>query len=813
MSGFAVAIEDSVRTWRSLLRRPGYLALAALTLALGVATVTIVASLLHQALLRPLPFPEPDRLVTLGIQVEPGQSSAAPRYYAPLKGMKGVASAGMLMSWNANANVAFGDQAEVATAMRADRGFIETLGLPMAAGRNFDENENRPNGPMAVILSHAFWRDRLGADPAAVGRAMQLEGRAVQVVGVLSKDFEWPDRFDVLLSLQHDPEDTDLSTNQLIVARLRPGTSVAAASSEADAALKAMLSADAGISADQRKYVEDNRPGALPLVESVFERRTGDTLWMFLGAALCVLLIAAINLASLMLLRVLARSHDGAVRVALGASPGRLALPPLAEGLLIGLLGSAFGLLLAWIGLRALSGLVPAEWMRGGEVGLTTGAFVFAFAAGLVVALAAAGLGVLRGRRRDLVGELVGGGRSGLSRQAGRLGRILVVAQIAVAVVLLIGAALFTRSLQKLQSVPMGFESERITTFTLALIKERYVEAADGILQTRRILDRIERMPGVERAGASTNFPTASQLNFSFKLPDGGGVTAQYRLNTPGFQDVFGIPLLAGRGFNDSDAAGAEAVCLVSAAFAREHLKGEPLGQIVALPDIDGADVPMRVVGVVGDVRQFGPAEPSPPTVYAPLAQIPAPLWGLLREFGPLSYAVRMRSGSLGADERALRDAIQEVVPQQPIAQLQSMDAIVASTTGQQRLNLLLVGVFAGLALLLASVGLYAVMAVAVSARRHEFGVRAALGATPARLLRQVLRESLWQIGIGLAIGLAVAMALSRLMRSFLFGIGVADPPAILAVLVALAAAGLVASLVPALRASRVPPMQALRVE
>lgn len=813
MSAVGVALEETGRTWRNLLRHPRYLALAALTLALGVGTVTVVFSLINQALLKPLPYPHAERLVTLGIEVEKHQNIAAPRYYAPLKAMKGVSSTGMAMGWASNANIAFGDRAEVAVALRADSGFIETLGLPMSVGRNFDETENRPNGPMAVILSHEFWRTRFGADPAAVGRNLQLEGRAVQVVGVLSKDFQWPDHFDLVLSLQPDLADTDLSTNQLIVARLRPGTSVAAAAAETDAALRAMMAADAGVTEDQRKYLSENRPAALPLAQSVFERRTGDTLWMFFGAALCVLLIAAINLASLMLLRVLARSHDSAVRIALGASPSRLALPPLAEGALIGLLGSALGLFLAWLGLRLLGGLVPVEWMRGESVHLTTESFAFAFIAGSTTAVAAAILGALRGRRRELVRELVGGGRAGWSRQAGRLGRALVVTQVAVAVLLLIGAALFTRSLQKLESVPMGFDSHGVTTFTLSLIKERYVEAGDGIAQTQRILERIGRMPGVTSAGASTNFPTASQLNFSMVLPDKSQITAQYRLNTPGFLESFGIPLLAGRGFNDRDTAGAEPVCLVSALFAREHLKGEPLGQIITLPDVDGRDIPMRVVGVVGDVRQFGPAEPSPPTLYTPLAQIPPPLWSMLREFGPLSYAMKLQSGTIGANEKALRDAIQEVAPQQPISNLQQMDTMVASTTSQQRLNLLLIGLLATLALLLASVGLYAVMAVAVSARRHEFGVRAALGATQGRLLRQVLREALWQIGIGLVIGLAVAMALSGLIQRFLFGVSVADPLAIFAVLLTLLISGVLASLLPALRAARVEPMQALRIE
>jgi len=813
VSGSGVLLGEVRQSWRGLLRRPNYLLLAVLTLALGVATVTAVFSMLHQALLRPPPFPQPERLTTIGIESEKGQTMAAPGYFEPIKRMRSVESAGMIMGWTTNANIAFGDRAEVVLALHGDRGFIQALGLPMAAGRNFNDEENRPNGPQAVILSYPFWRTRFNADPKAVGRTLQVEGQAMLIVGVLPAAFQWPDRFDLLMSLQPDPADTDLSINQLVVARLKPQTGVASAAAEAHSVLTALLASDARANENRREYLRRNPPTALPLQSSVFAQRTGDTLWMFLGAAVCVLLIAAINLTSLMLLRALARSHDSAVRAALGAPLLRLSVPALAEGALIGLLGSIGGLILAWIGLRVFGSLVPPEWMRGEAVRLTGAAPLLALLAGLATALLAAVLGVLRARRRDWARELVGGGRAGWSRQAGRLGRALVVAQVAVAVVLLIGAALFARSLQKLESVPMGFQSERVTTFTLSLIKNRYVEADEAMAQTRRILERLQRVPDVELAGVSTNLPTASELNSKMVLPDRKTINGQYRLSSPGFLDVFGVPLLTGRGFDDRDSAGSEPVCMVSAGLARDYLGGDPLGKIVTLPMDDGRDIAMRVVGVVGDVRQFGPSKPAPPTVYAPLAQIPPSTWTLLREFGPLSYALRLRGQDLGAGEGALRKALQEVAPQQPIANLQSMRVVVASTTSQQRLNLLMVGLFAGLALLLASVGLYSVMAVAVAARRHEFGVRAALGASRSRLLWQVLRESGWQVGIGLAIGLAIAMAVSRLLQSFLFGVDAADPAGITAVLFVLTLSGLIASLVPALRAARVEPMQALRID
>jgi predicted permease len=815
MSSMGVILEEARQSWRGLVRRPGYFVLAVATLALGVAAVTIAFSLLHQALLKPLPFPNPDRLVTLGIAVKrnPNQNIAAPQYYPLLKSMRSVESAGILMNWTANTNVAFDDQAEVVTALRADRGFVETLGLPLALGRNFNLDEDRPKGPDAVILGHDFWRTRFGADASVVGRTLQIEGRPVQVVGVLPKAFQWPDRFDLLMALQPDPNDRDLSTNQTVVARIKPDATVASTAAETRVVLTSMLENRAGVTERQKEYLRRNPPTAIPMSTSVFARRSGDTLWLFLGAAACVLVIAAINLASLMLLRALARSHDGAVRSALGAPLSRLALPSLAEGALVGLVGSVAGLGLAWAGLRILGGLVPAEWLRGEVVTLDGASLAFALAAGLVTAVVAATLGILRSLKIDLARELVGGGRGGLSRQSGRLGRMLVIAQIAVAVVLLIGAALFMRSLQELESVPMGFQSRSVTTFTLAPVKERYAQARDAVEQTSRILERLRSFPGVEAAGASTNLPTGSQLNYTMVLPDQRNITGQYRLSSPGFLETFGIPLLAGRGFDDRDDAAGELVCLVSAAFARDHLGGEPLGKIVTLPMDEGPNISMRVVGVVGDVRQFGPGEPMPPTLYAPLAQIPAPIWALLREFGPLNYALKLRSSTAGVDERELRRAIQEVAPLQPISNLQPMQSIVASTTSQQRLNLLLVGLFAGLALLLASVGLYAVMAVAVASRQHEFGVRAALGATQSRILKGVLREAGWQIGLGLAIGLVIAMAFSRLVQSFLFGVSAADPLAIVAVLAVLGLAGFVASLVPALRATRVEPIQALRSE
>jgi len=809
-----ILVAESLQAWRTLLRKPGYVFLAVFTLALGVATTALVFSLLDQALLRKLPFPGQDRLATLGVMIDERQNLGAPGLYAAAQEIKAFSNIGMVMAFTANSNVSTGDAVEVLSSLEADKGFLDTLGLPLAVGRNFNTEEDQPGGPKAAILSYALWQRRFGGDRGVIDKTLRIEGEDVRVVGVLPQQFAWPDRFDILLSLKPDLSNRNLSTNQYIIGRMRPGVEIGAANAETEARLRSEVSTHTDMSQEGKQFWNQSRIAALPLPDSVFAARSGNNLWLFFGAALCVLLVSAINLSSLMLLRTLARSHDSAVRSALGAPMQRLALPSLAEGALIGLLGAAGGVLLTWIGLRLLGGFVPAEWLRGDEVRLSFAAVVFAVGVGIGVAFLAAVLGTLRGQRLDLVRELVGGGRAGLSRGSGRLGRMLVISQISVAVVLLVGAALFARSLQELASVPMGFQSENVTAFTLSPVKTLYPDRASTMQQAERITDALRAVPGVASAGASTNLPTNSQLNVTVAFGDGRQENVQYRPVTPEFLQTFDIPVQIGRGVEVGDRAGSESICIVSAAFAKQYLQGDAIGKTVTLPD-DGSSkpFPMRVVGVVGDVRQFGPAEPAPAIVYVPLAQMPEPLWGILRGFYPLSYAVKFRAGASTGIEQAIRDAVRRVAPQQPVGDLMPMQAVVAETTSQQRLNLLLVGLFAGLALALAAVGLYSTMAVSVNARRHEFGVRAALGAQPSRLLRQVLQESGLQFAIGLGGGLLVALPLSRVLQRYLFGIAAADPLAILVVLLVLAATGLVASLLPALRASRVPPMQALRME
>jgi predicted permease len=803
-------LGEWLRAWRNLLRKPGYLLVAALTLALGVAASCAVFSLLYQGLLRPLPFAQPQQLVAIGMDYE-GSVVAAPAIQRSLRELPEFSASGIASSFVRNVNVVRDDALLVSPLLLADHGFLHTLGVRMALGRNFSQAEDRPEGDRVVVIGHGFWIAQFGGDANVLGRSIVLEGKPARIIGVLPKDFAWVEDFDLLVPMRLAPASQDMDTNQYAIARLRaPAEGLNA---RIDARIHALIGdLRSSMAPEAYQHLSRQRYLAMPLRE-FYTGATGATLWLFFAAALCVLAIAAINLTNLVIQRSIVRTHDSAVRAALGASGLRLAMPAFAEALLIGACGSAAGIALAWAGLRLLGGSVPPQWLPGGRIALVAAGGWFALAIGVLVALLAAALGAWRGRVRSLSAELVGGGRSGLSRHAGRLGRVLVIAQVALAALLLVVASLFMRSLYELNSVPLGFDATSVETFKLAPVRRIYTDIDAVNAQTRAVLDRLRALPGVQRVAVTGNLPLGSQLNLPATLADGRSIQPQYRPVGGDYFALFAIASSAGRVFDARDSRGAEPVCVVSATFAREYLKGDPLGQTLRMGRGDGNAMPtMRVVGVVGDVRQFGPAEPAPPIVYVPLAQMPPKLWNTMREFGPLNYAVRTH-GQIANLEPALRKAVAEAAPQQPIGDIRSMRSVVDEAMGESRLQLLLVGLFSLLALSLACIGLYAVLSVNVAARRHEYGVRAALGASARRLLALVFRDSAVQVAIGLGAGMIAALLAARVIRRFLFGVGAADPLAMLAVALVLALAAAVATALPALRVARSDPMQALRVD
>ncbi len=803
MTTFLTLVLDELRIGaRNALRRPGFVALAGSTLALGIGALVAVFALVDAVLLAPPPYPQAERLVVLGKSDRHAWSTIAPRQYQRLDGIAGVERLGSRFVPK-DVNVAGGGDPDLVTAWPVDAGLLPTLGVAPVLGRNFTAEEDRPGGPRAALLGHAFWQRHFQGDTGVIGRDVLVDGVATPVVGVLPPTFRLDGSPDVLLPLALASASTDGATNLLVFARLAPGAAIDAVQAAYDTRLQA-LSVELG------REQGDWRPRffARPIAGEL-GAAARPVLLLFLGCAACVLLLVAVNLSNLMLLRALARSHHGAVRSALGASAMRLALPALGEGVLVGVAGAVGGLVLAWAMLSLGRAWLPDGWIAADASLIGLRAFAVALVAAVLVGVFAALLGVWRGGSTPR--DLVAGGRTGASRGTQRFGRVLVATQAALATLLLASSAMLAHSLWKLSQVELGFDARGVLVLRLNPAAATYPDTAAVHRLGERITERLRAEPGVRDIALTTNLPIGSQLNMSIRRSDGLPIdeAPQYRAVGPGTLAAFGIPLLAGRDIGDGDVAGSEPVVVVNDAFAKAYLGGQALDQTLTVDFGDGMPA-MRVVGVAADVRDFGPQQASPPTVFAPIAQMPDPMLALLRQFVPVNVAVRVE-GDAAAYALRVRAALRDVDPGLGIAGLRLLERDVAAATSVQRMNAALVGVFAVLAIVLASVGLYSVTAVAVASRRREFGVRAALGASAPRLMRGVVARGLVDVAIGLAAGLALALAAGRLLERFLHGVGAADPLAWIATLAVLGLAGLLATVLPAVRAARVAPMEALR--
>lgn len=808
----AVAFE--LRQTRGDLRRsPAYLCLAGALLALGIAATTMAYGLIHHFLLAKLPFPEAERLATVGMTSDGVDPIGAPAIYRLLKGTEGIERLGIADAYLSRTNLSIADSAVVVSTIAADRGFLDTLDVSFAAGRNFEDDEDDPGGDRVAIVSHRLASTMLGGTSEAIDKHILLEGQATRVVGVLPSDFRWRDDFDLILPMRLRADTDSMDANEYIVARLAPGVDARQVDHRVDSRIRAALPGMTNVlGAEGLSYLQSQR-FLTQDISRLFSFGLDQTLWMFFGVALCVLLIAAMNLINLTALRSIVRSHQTAVRIALGASWRGLMLPAFCEGAAVAVVGVTSGLALSWVVWKALRGLVPAEWAFDLPSTLDASVLPFAAVAGLSTALLSAAIGTLRGMRLRLMDELLSGGRSGISHGAGRFARGLVIGQVAVATALLIVAGMFMHSQHRLLSVPMGFEDRAITTFTLLPVRVDHpdIDRVKGLV--RSAVDRIAELPGVDGVGVSTNLPTGSRMNMPVTLPNGQPAQPQFRLITPGFLETLSVPLLIGRSLREEDRAGGEPVCVVSKAFADAHLGDRPIGAVIGIGrGTDGRPMTsLRVVGVVGDVRQFGPSEDAPPILYAALAQAPDPLWGLIREFGQLNFVVRNRVSGDGM-EQSLRRAIADVAPRQPIADVLPLPAVVEATTADARLRLVLVSMFAWIALLLAGIGLHSVIAFGLSARRHEYAVRAALGAEPSHLVTLALRSGMLQIGIGVGIGIVLALVAGRYLYNFYFGIELIDPLVIGLTVAAVVVSMLLAILAPVLQAARLEPADLLRI-
>jgi len=808
-------MNDVAQDLRHALRRlaltPGFTLLALVTLALGIGANTALYSVLYAVLLKPLPFSEPERLYWVY-----SRHTSTDRYPFSLpefcdyrdrtRTLEGVAG---FTNWSGNLD---GDEhTERIPGLRVSANLFDVLGVAAALGRTLAPADDIPGNEKVVVLSHALWQRRFGGDPKVVGRPLTLNGESFTVVGVMAPEFLFPIRdIDLAIPLapDQDPWRYDReSTNFIrVIARARAGTSREQVTAELDGIGRRLQEEFPGTYARKKGVL------VAPYREELTRSFSG-ALWMLAAAVALLLLIACANLANLMLVRATARRQELAIRRALGARPGLLVRQLLLESGLLAVGGALVGVLLAYWAVPLLIGMSPTAMPRAREIGVNVPVLLFAITAAL---LAGVGFGLAPALRaihvdpnKDLKAESRGG-----SGDRSRARGLIVVAQIAVMVVLLTGAALLLKSFQAVLEVAPGFDGG-VLTVRLSLPRKDY----DDVGKMRRFYEQLEarvaRLPGVASVAAVNQLPLNGALaSVDYKVEgrppasDSQLPTTNYRMVTPRFFATMGIPLLAGRAFTETDGAGSPAVGVISQALARQSFgELDPLGRRL-LVNYAGEFRPVEIVGVAGDVKHASLEAPAEPHLYVPYYQTHPKLlvWLALNQ-----YVLVRASGEAQALGPAVRRELRAVDPGVASLGARLSGDFVATAAAARRFTLVLLALFAAVALLLAAVGIYGVVAYAVAQRTRETGLRLALGASAADILTLVLGEGLRRSAVGIGAGLVAALAAAHASKSLLFGVGEADPAAYAAVVVLLLAVTLAACLLPAWRAARLDPVKALR--
>ncbi|MEJ2205895.1 MAG: ABC transporter permease [Gemmatimonadota bacterium] len=806
-------IQDLRFAFRSLLRRPGFSAVALFTLALGVGASTAVFTVVDGVLLEPLPFPEPDELV-MAWAYDTGDGPVATsgglvRGYMSQPDIESMRDVPVFESveglTTSGATVTGGDRPERVDIARSTGGLLTLLGVPPLMGRDLRHDDNLPDARRAVVVSHGFWSSRLGADPGVIGTTIELNERTWEIVGVAPADFDYPAGTEVWEPYRLDVADgcgRGCHVYNGALVRLADGVTLDVAQQALDA-LAASLSAE---------YPDSNFDKGLQL-ERLLDYRVSDVrtgLWVVLAAVGLVLLIVCANTANLLLVRASSRGREVAVRTALGASRGRLFTQVITESVVLAVLGSAFGLVLSTALLRGLQVLAGDRLPRMAEVGIDGGVLLFLVAVTSVVALLFGLSPALHVSGRRSAHRLSGGARDG-ARAGGRARSVLLAVEVAFSILLLAGSGFLLRSLDQLYRVDMGFDGEDVSRFTLSLPSARYEDLGSLVRFYSRLEDELLGLPGVESVGSVYGAPLAGG-NISGSVlvegrPDpqpGEETDASMRPVTPGYFATMGMTVLRGRGIEDTDLTDTEPVAVVNEAFVRQNFPYEEvLGQKIRVTASFGYGSPYwRVVGVVGDVRRTMSGDPVA-EVYPPHTQ-----------YGPGFMQVHMRSrADVPSPFSAARDVVARLDPNLAMRGVETISEAKRHDTAGTRLFLMLVAMFAGVAIVLAGVGLYGVVAYLVSQRTREIGIRMALGARSAGVTRMVVLQGIRPTVLGIIGGLVLAGFGGQVMRSLLFGVRPTDPLVLSSVSFLVLFVAILATLLPARRATRVSPTEALRIE
>jgi predicted permease len=812
-------VQDLRYGMRMLFNKPGFAAVAVITLALGIGANTAIFSVVNAVLLRPLPYREPGKLVR--VYTEFPTMNLRKFWMSPPEFLDIQREAGAWESigaWTTSGrNIATSDEPIRVNAALITRGLIEALGVQPARGRNFTPEEDVNGGPRTALISDGLWRRAFGKQDDIIGKEVQINSQTTTVIGVMPPGYVFPpgsnDPAEVWLPLQFDPANPGNRGSHFlyVIGRLKPDYRVEQARSE----MESLMAGWKGENRAQHLPDPEKHPILMvPLHEDVVGAARPAVL-MLLGAVGFVLLIACVNVANLLLARAEARRREFSIRLALGAGRKRLLRQFLAEGMILVVLGAIAGIVLAKLGLKLVLAAAPDSIPRTAEIGIDLAVLAFTLGVSILSVIVFAVAPLIQLHEGELATTLRAGQRTSGGSGSHRLRKTLVVAEIALAVIPVVGSGLMIRAFWKLQRVEVGFDPRGVTSFSLQLPASKY-QNADRLRFANQLEERLAALPGVKSASLASGLPPLRPINANDTdiedyqaTPDGPAENVDY-WNTVGesYFNAMGIRTMEGRTFEPSDGNDtAQKVMVINQAMARRFWQGSPIGRRVN-PGFNTPPVWFTVVGVVEDTKNLGVDKPAGTELYFLLPQTVAA--GVSTR---MSFVVRSQGSSAGGIASGIRSVVNDLDPTVPVFQLQTMSDLVADSLVRPRFLSLLLGSFSVIALSLAAIGIYGVMAYSVTQRTQEIGVRVALGATTRNVLSMVVGEGLRMTVIGLATGLTGAFLLTRVMASLLFEVSATDPVTFVLVAVGLTAVGLLACFVPARRAAKVDPMVALRYE
>jgi putative ABC transport system permease protein len=797
---------------RMLLKKPGFTLIAVSTLALGIGANTAIFTVVNAVLLRPLPYTEADRLVQIMRRAWFGQSEAVSGstflfWQQHNQVFEAMAAFDLL---GTGSSLTSGGEPEHVSKLRVSADYFRVLGASPALGRSFTFEEDRPGGTNVAVISNSLYVRRFGGDPSILGKTISLSGEPHTIVGVMPPDFVCRPSADIWVPLRPVFKSLDDAGAQFVVlARLKAGASLIHAQIDMK-----RVGEQLGIEYPDLIVKEET-----PAVVSYHERLVGDVrpaLLILFGAVDFVLLIACANVANLLLARATTRNKEIAIRAALGAGRLRLVRQLLTESTMLALAGGACGLLLSSWGLKGLLALTPGSLPQFSDVSIDGRVLTITLLIALITGILFGLVPALQMARTDLNSSLLeGSGRATVSARRARLRNILILVEISLSLVLLVGAALLTRTLVNLHEVNPGFDPHNVLTMKLSLAETKYDTTQAVMNLFRKVVERAEALPGVETAAFVTNLPMEQGTDQPFKIggEDKVYIGSEFRAITPHYFRAMSIPLRQGRFFLEADDTSSADVVIINETLARKYFPYQnPIGRHLTITSGIVSHRPLEVVGIVGDVREFGLDNPTQPTLYIPAAHILDSATQLLNKIFPAAFVMRTKVEPISL-KAALQKEVMAVDSMKSTFSVRPLEELMADSLARRRFAMLLLSIFAVIALFLATIGIYGVMSYSVSQRAHEIGIRVALGAQTRDVLWLVMGEGIKLAFLGVMTGLGGAWALTRLLRTLLFGVSATDLTTFAVIALFLIGVVLLACYLPAYKATKVDPLVALRLD